>query len=98
MGIIGEDSLAMIHNDNIAGIKQVFGQPDDPEIGCIDRCARLGTQVGAPVVALKLSVKQPLSSKSAGDITGKWPVKTAIPQAGAAAAGINAADLFFFVF
>ena len=96
MRVVGENALAMIHDDNVAGIKQIFGQSDGSEIGGKDGCAHLGTEISAAVIALQLTVKQPLGTKDTGDITVQRLDKMAKPQARVVAAGINASNLFFF--
>ena len=93
--IIGKNAQAVVHNNDVARIKQVPGQPDDSGIGYLDRSAGTGTQVNASVIAAMLAVEQPASAKSAGRITHKRLFETSVPQAGVVAVCINALDLLF---
>ena len=95
VGIIGENVHAVVHNNDIAGKKQVSGQPDDSGIGCLDGSSDIGAKISASVMAALLAVEQPSGAKDAGRITGKRLFETSIPQAGVATVCINSLDLFF---
>ena len=69
MGINCKNSGSMVDDDSVAGIKEVFGQFDDPRIGGKNRFWGSGTKIDAIVKAFQLSVEDPFITKGAGDIT-----------------------------
>ena len=57
MRIKGKYVYPMVDDDDIAGIKKVFGQPDNSGIGCIHGGADICSKISASVVASMLTVK-----------------------------------------
>ena len=69
MGINCKDPGSMVDDDSVAGIKEIFGQFDDPRIGGKNRAWGTGTKIDAIVKAFQLSVEDPFITKGAGNIT-----------------------------
>ena len=97
VGIIGENSQAVVYDNNLTGIKQVSGETDDSGIGSYDRRADIGAKISASVLTAMLAVEKASGAKSAGRVAGKRFFETSVPQAGVAAVSINALDFFFLL-
>ena len=69
MGINCKDPGAMVDDNRVAGIKEIFGQFYDPRIGSENRAWGTGAKIDAIVKAFQLSVENPLISKGAGNFT-----------------------------